>query len=80
MTKYKITIEEMTPYAVQRTVYLATDGKVYNSTYKIPDGEKYTEKHEPTGETTYSTNTIYTQNVDMPDILDVVKAANGIIK
>lgn len=76
--KYKITIEELLPYEAKETVYLATDGKVYTSTYRVPDGEKYTEKLRPTGETLYSKREVYQQETDMSDILDVIKAVNGI--
>lgn len=78
--KYKIQITEISAYEAIESVYEAEDGKRYTSTYRIPDGVKYTEKYKTTGETKYSEKVIYSQEAEMPDILDVIKAANGILK
>lgn len=76
--KYKITIEEITQYNVKESVYEAEDGKRYFSTYKIPDGMKFTEKYKETGAVQDRTKTIFTQEVELEDITPIIVAANNL--
>lgn len=76
--KYRITVEVLEPFPKMETVYKATDGKIYHSTYRIPDGEKYTESTQPTGETGYEKREVYGQEIELPSIENIIKAANSL--
>lgn len=78
--KYKINIEEVTEYSETKTAYEATDGKRYFSTFAVPDGVKYEVKEYKTGAMLQKEREVYSQEVELPDITDVIKAANGLLK
>lgn len=77
--KYKITIEQGEDYEVTKRVYECDNGEQYDSTYCIPDKNKYTEKYHKTGEINTKYHEVYSQEVEMADIKDVIKAANGFL-
>ena len=77
--KYKITIEQCEDYNSTKVVYEGSDGKQYFSTYSIPDNVEYKLKNHETGEVTTKYKEIYQQEVEMVDIKDVIKAANGFL-
>lgn len=77
-TKYKITIEKLEPYMVTDVQYEATDGKVYRSTYQIPEGVKYKKVDYETGAKGVNKSEIFTQEVEKLNLQDVIKAINSI--
>jgi hypothetical protein len=77
--KYKITIEQGDDYEVTRNVYEGDDGKQYFSTYSIPDDVEYKTREHKTGKIATKYHEVYSQEVEMPDIKDVIKAANGFL-
>jgi len=77
--KYKITIEKAEDYEVTKGISECEDGEQYASTYSIPDGKKYKTVQHKTGQISTMYTQIYQQEVDMQDIKDVIKAANGFL-
>lgn len=76
--KYKITIESFTPYKITSTHYEGTDGKVYDSSYGLPEGVKVGRKEIETGEIGYSKREIFTQEQEDLELVEVIKAINKI--
>lgn len=74
--KYKIKIISLEPYPITSRQYEATDGKVYDSKYSIPEGAKAKEVEHPTGATGYNERELYEQETDGLDLKEVIKAVN----
>lgn len=75
---YKITIEQVDEYQEMQTVYEASDGKRYFSTYNIPDTLTYKTKQYTTGAIITKKREIYVQEFVATDLVGIIKAANDI--
>lgn len=76
--RYKVTIEELSPYAVKSSRVEAADGKRYSSTYLVPEGVEYKQVAFETGATDYNKRDVFMQEVEDMDLTKVIQAINQI--
>lgn len=77
--EYEVTIRERTPYKEKAVQYEASDGKVYESRYSIPEGQQHKAVNYETGKTLYTEVEVYSQKVGSGlDLHRVIKAVNKI--
>lgn len=76
--EYEITIKEREAYKVKNVQYEGNDGKVYTSSYDLPEGVKVKKVEYENGATSYDEKTILTQKVEELDVNAVIKAINKI--
>lgn len=82
--KYKITVEELTPYEETTQAWRFPDDpeKLYYSKYDVPeaDREKLVSHKRPTGRMLTDSQKIFEQTIDVAEVelTDVIKAINTI--
>lgn len=77
MTKYRVTIEEVTEYPETSRKYEAADGKRYTSSYDL-DKDTYKTVDVPTGAMLQKEREIYVQDFEAADLKAIIKAVNQI--
>lgn len=83
MEKYIIEIKRSDSYQETDYRYEGSDGKLYSSSYGLPEGVKYKKVPYETGETKWNDRQIFRQEVEVSDVdplwmTNVIKAVNEI--
>lgn len=77
MTKYRVTIEEVTEYPETVQKYETASGERYVSAYELEKGT-YNTVQVPTGAMLKKEREIYVQDFEAADLKAIIKAVNNI--